>query len=82
MRQAELEQTNVELSIGITERQREITRLKIQQEQVRTQCTYIHMLYYSKLGHRMIQCNVVWCGVVWCTVLCVVLCDVMGWGAV
>jgi hypothetical protein len=33
VRQAELEQTNVELSIGITERQREISRLKLQQEQ-------------------------------------------------
>lgn len=36
VRQAELEQNNMELSIGITERQREITRLKILQEQVAT----------------------------------------------
>ena len=34
IRQAELEQNNMELSIGITERQREISRLKIQMEQV------------------------------------------------
>ena len=34
VRQAELEQSNVELSIGIAERQREISRLKLQQEQV------------------------------------------------
>ena len=36
VRQAELEQNNMELSIGITERQREITRLKILQEQVKS----------------------------------------------
>eukprot|EP00596_Hydrurales_sp_CCMP1899_P008393 CAMPEP_0119050878 /NCGR_PEP_ID=MMETSP1177-20130426/72402_1 /TAXON_ID=2985 /ORGANISM="Ochromonas sp, Strain CCMP1899" /LENGTH=633 /DNA_ID=CAMNT_0007029821 /DNA_START=11 /DNA_END=1909 /DNA_ORIENTATION=- len=33
VRQAELEQSNVELSIGVTERQREISRLKLMQEQ-------------------------------------------------
>ena len=49
VRQAELEQNNVELSIGITERQREITRLKIQQEQVRMQ----NILYLCTLVYRM-----------------------------
>jgi hypothetical protein len=33
VRQAELEQANVELTIGITERQRELTRLQLSLEQ-------------------------------------------------
>ena len=49
VRQAELEQSNMELSIGITERQREITRLKILQEQVAT------LLHNAHTTHKHTQ---------------------------
>jgi hypothetical protein len=56
VRQAELEQSNMELSIGITERQREITRLKILQEQVTytpQHCAHAHTLsYHSHSSHK------------------------------
>ena len=52
IRQAELEQINVELSIGITERQREISRLKLQQEQVTCSTLLYSTLLYCTTTHR------------------------------
>ena len=56
IRQAELEQINVELSIGITERQREISRLKLQQEQVTcSTLLYSTLLHYNTLHYTALH---------------------------